>query len=63
MYVLFFRAQVLPHILYESMKIVAILVKKKPVTNYNEYLDQKKDFSYSIYSESFLLKELSIHEL
>jgi hypothetical protein len=39
-YLLFFRPQVLPPLLYESMKTIALFVKQ-PIANYNEYLDQK----------------------
>ncbi len=39
-YLLFFRAQVLPPMLYETMKLVALFVKQ-PIADYNEYLDQK----------------------
>jgi hypothetical protein len=51
-YLLFFRAQVLPPMLYESMKTFALFVKL-PIADYNEYLDPKYDFSHPIYSLSF----------
>jgi hypothetical protein len=38
-YMLFFRAQVLPPMLYESMKTVALFVRQ-PIADYCEYLDQ-----------------------
>jgi hypothetical protein len=38
--------------LYETMKLVALFAKQ-PIADYNEYLDQKKDFSHPIFSLSF----------
>jgi hypothetical protein len=39
-YLLFFRPQILPPLLYESMKTIALFVKQ-PIAEFNDYLDPK----------------------